>query len=1021
MKVLIKSRSLILIAVVLILIVASNTLFARTNNYIKTFRNYENLLLRRAVFMAYCNNQPKLEQLKVKINELIENKNIAAYYYLVESDENFRLKCAQIKTDFVNNAGYHALKGNFKPITNLEKHMTNLPKGAFLGDLLQITYERLAFDGNNKNNANADKIKEQLPRIQALIEKSSKMAEKQIPDKMIQKIMDWEFSKFWDWYKSGMKVSVSDEHQTGTAFESSKLNLNQASLNQLKALPAFDEALAESVHSYLQSNKGINSYKELAMPIAKVLMSRFEKEEAIVRTKVIISNLQILTFISDKTLKKKKWSFMVFINADNNLEGAGIGDINEMEKVGSDENMNILVQIDRHEDSVDANNTEHVYDVTNGNWTGTRRYFIERDSNESVVSSQVKRKLGEKDAGTVDSLTKFVKWSIDSYPAEHYYLIVWNHGGGLDGISWDDESGNHISAEQLMEAVASASKIAGKKIDIVNFDACLMAMLEIALQIKDNADIMIASEEVEPGYGLPYTDILVKLAAEPNITPDELAKHVVKVYTNSYRLGGSQAQRRAQSVTYSAVKLDKLDNLVKALDELALVTMDNFSDYVRAIHHNTDFKLKTYHNGQHDMVDYVSFMATKVKNPEIKKAARKVLKVYGYPMNQRKNLSRFEGPINIIAAKGSIIKWGVNGFTSPDGLIDLPANTTLFDKYAETIVTETGDDNRFGLTIGNLPDEVHNIYYRIKKPNGKRFGRVKVASRKDYFYTDKFSAGSPILADAHTKGMEFSYGLAINICNTESFNKRYKKLKFAKDTHWDEFLTCMTDFEKKNDILLVPDCGNDFRNDLHLADYAKMLTGKNFDVFDFRYYNKFDATLLDQYRDGYVIVFTGYNDDLGTLTDKFRKPDGSIGVNKRNIFSPNQLASYLDDGGKLIISGHDIEKDKEATDFFSNYLNVTIAGEKEAEGIVIKGSGEISGISMTDKINNVNNEYHPPYPAIMTPKGSAIPVFNYEDGTCAGVIVKENHKAAYMGFEIESLNDNNPKKVLKNLMKVLAE
>jgi DNA uptake protein ComE-like DNA-binding protein len=1008
-------------SVLMVLVISCGAVLARTNNYIKTFRNYENLLLRRAVFMAYCNDQQKMEQLKVKINELVEKRDIPSYYYLVESDENFRLKCEQIKTDFVNNAGYHALKGKFHPIDNLEKHMASLPNGAFLGDLLQITYERLAFDSNNKSNPNAESIKEQLPRIQALLVKAAKMAEKQIPQAMIQKIMGWEFPKFWDWYKAGMKVSVSDKHQTGAAFESSKLNLNTASLNDLKAIPGFDDDLAGSVHSYIQSNKGINSYKELLMPVAKVMMSRFEKQEAIVRTRVIISKLQILTYISDKTLNKKKWTFMVFINADNNLEGAGIGDINEMEKVGSDENMNIVVQIDRHEDSVDANNQEHVYDVSNGNWTGTRRYYIERDNNESAVSSQVKRKLGEDDVGTVSSLTKFVKWSIDSYPAEHYYLIVWNHGGGLDGISWDDQSGSHISAEQLMEAVDNASKIAGKKIDIVNFDACLMAMLEIALQLKDNADIMIASEEVEPGYGLPYTDILVRLAAEPNITPDELAKHVVNVYTNSYRLGGSQAQRRAQSVTYSAVKLDKLDGLVKALDELALVTMNNFADYVRAIHQNTDFKLRTYHNGQHDMVDYVSFMATKVKNADIRKAARKVLRVYGYPMDQRKNLSTFEGPINIIAAKGSVIRWGVNGFTSPKGIMDLPANTTLYDKYAETVVTEAGDDNRYGLVIGNLPDEVHNIYYRVKKPEGKRFGRVKVASRKDYFYTDKFSSKSPLLAEGHTKGMEFSYGLAINICNTESFNKRYQKLRFAKESNWDEMLTSMTSFEKKNDILLIPDCGNDFRNDLHLADYANMLKGKKFDVFDFRYYNKFDADLLDQYRDGYVIVFAGYNDDMGTLTDRYRKPDGSIGEKKRHIFSPEQLASYLDNGGKLIISGHDIEKDVEAANLFNNYLNVSIDGEKKEENIVIKGTGEISSLSMTDKISNVNNEYHPPYPAVMTPKASAIPVFTYEDGSCAGVMVKENHKAAYMGFEIESMNDNNPKKVLRSIMKELAE
>jgi hypothetical protein len=143
----------------LFVIFSVNTLFAGTNNYIKTFRNYENLLLRRAVFLEYCNQPQKLEQLKAKINEIIEKKDFSAYYYLVESDENFRLKCEQIKTDFVNNAGYHALKGRFHPIENLEKHMAKLPNGAFLGDLLQITYERLAFDSSTATPHAASKIR----------------------------------------------------------------------------------------------------------------------------------------------------------------------------------------------------------------------------------------------------------------------------------------------------------------------------------------------------------------------------------------------------------------------------------------------------------------------------------------------------------------------------------------------------------------------------------------------------------------------------------------------------------------------------------------------------------------------------------------------------------------------------------------------------------------------------------------------------------------------------------------------
>ena len=67
---------------------------------------------------------------------------------------------------------------------------------------------------------------------------------------------------------------------------------------------------------------------------------------------------------------EKEWTILVFINGDNNLEGAGIDDINEMEKVGSTDDVNIIVEIDRTSG----------YDYSNGDWTTTRRYYITKDS-----------------------------------------------------------------------------------------------------------------------------------------------------------------------------------------------------------------------------------------------------------------------------------------------------------------------------------------------------------------------------------------------------------------------------------------------------------------------------------------------------------------------------------------------------------------------------------------------------------------------------------------------------------------
>jgi hypothetical protein len=49
-------------------------------------------------------------------------------------------------------------------------------------------------------------------------------------------------------------------------------------------------------------------------------------------------------------------------------------------------------------------------------------------------------------------------------------------------------------------------------------------MLEICYENKDVVDIMVGSEETEPGVGWPYTTILEKLTSRPNLSPADLAE-----------------------------------------------------------------------------------------------------------------------------------------------------------------------------------------------------------------------------------------------------------------------------------------------------------------------------------------------------------------------------------------------------------------------------------------------------------------------------------------------------------------
>jgi len=279
-----------------------------------------------------------------------------------------------------------------------------------------------------------------------------------------------------------------------------------------------------------------------------------------------------------------EWTVMIYLDADNNLESAGIDDINEMEMVGSTTDVNIVVQVDRIPYSVLASNNQgYADDISNGDWTDTRRYYITQDFDPVQINSQLKSNLGELNMGDYQTLVDFANWAMTNYPAQKYLLVIWNHGGGFRSpvyttkdIAWDYTNGeDKITMPELEDALSAVSSQTGKKIDIVGMDACLMAMTEVAYQIKDYAGIMVASEENEPGDGWPYDSILAQLVSNPSMSAEQLATDIVDKYIFSYSSG---------NVTQSAIDLSYLDILAGQLSNLALaIKSDSFTSKSRYI------------------------------------------------------------------------------------------------------------------------------------------------------------------------------------------------------------------------------------------------------------------------------------------------------------------------------------------------------------------------------------------------------------------------------------------------------
>lgn len=293
----------------------------------------------------------------------------------------------------------------------------------------------------------------------------------------------------------------------------------------------------------------------LLLPISVFAEVNFDGNKNNIKETMINVEIPALQ-VSKATKITKEWTIMVFLNAKNDLERFGISDMNEMETVGSNDNFNIVVQMGRIKG----------YDSSNGDWTGVRRYYVTKDTDRSTINSQLIENMGEVDMGSYKTLIDFAKWAKKTYPAKKYALVIWNHGSGWEkgfkssvtkGISYDEQSGNHINTPQLGMAMKEIGKV-----DILDFDACLMQMAEVAYEIKDYVTYIVASEETEPGDGDSYDGFLSKLAANPTMGPLELSKAIVDAYSYYY-------SQKGEGTTKSVIRAEQMGGLLDVVNNFA--------------------------------------------------------------------------------------------------------------------------------------------------------------------------------------------------------------------------------------------------------------------------------------------------------------------------------------------------------------------------------------------------------------------------------------------------------------------
>jgi len=237
---------------------------------------------------------------------------------------------------------------------------------------------------------------------------------------------------------------------------------------------------------------------------------------------------------------------MVYMSGDNNLEDFIVNDIEqELGLLGSDANIKVVALADRGPG----------YDTRRGDWQTTKLYYatqgIVADAAHAVAD------WGERNFGDPQTLIDFVTWAKANYPADRYALYFWGHGWNWHP-GWVMEDDTNVDTLDYHEMKAAIPQLGF--VDVVGYDGCNMATLEIYKLWQNKATAVAASEEYVGWNGIEYDSVIAQLRNDPFMSADQVA---VATAQSAINLGGER--------TWSAVAVDgRLAGLLTATEQFAV-------------------------------------------------------------------------------------------------------------------------------------------------------------------------------------------------------------------------------------------------------------------------------------------------------------------------------------------------------------------------------------------------------------------------------------------------------------------
>lgn len=241
---------------------------------------------------------------------------------------------------------------------------------------------------------------------------------------------------------------------------------------------------------------------------------------------------------------------------------------------------------------------------------------------------------GEVSTGDPATLQDFVTWAKQNYPAQHYALIIDDHGHGHTGVAWDDHTpgmeldcnlSRCLRLTELRQALTAAGKV-----DVLYMEACLMATIEAAWQLRDLTDYYVASEQIAWGPSHLDWPVVGDGGAIPAIsattTPEQFAVARAQAYYFSFRdrMPGTISVARMAALPTLKDKTSALAALLKTQMGILHETIKEIKRDVQYFDGNGNMKIET-NDELVDLYHFAQLVKERVSDTNIREAASALL------------------------------------------------------------------------------------------------------------------------------------------------------------------------------------------------------------------------------------------------------------------------------------------------------------------------------------------------------------------------------------------------------------